>query len=87
MEEQLSSELELDGCAIDPREQGLRKMDEIESPYVELAKTCVDGIDVLKLRSKKTGILVYLAQVNGPSVDGFVCLGKEWNPPLIPALC
>ena len=47
------------------------------SPYIELAKTAVDGIDVLKLRSKKTGILVYLAQVNGPSVDGFVCLGKE----------
>lgn len=47
------------------------------SLYIELAKTSVDGIDVLKLRSKKTGILVYLAQVNGPSVDGFVCLGKE----------
>ena len=55
----------------------MRKTDEMESPYVELAKTSVDGIDVLKLRSKKTGILVYLAQVNGPSVDGFVCLGKE----------
>lgn len=49
----------------------------MDSPYIELAKTSVDGIDVLKLKSKKTGILVYLAQVNGPSVDGFVCLGKE----------
>lgn len=49
------------------------------SPYTELAQTSVNGIDVLKLRSKKTGILVYLAQVNGPSVDGFVCLGKEYG--------
>ena len=56
----------------------------MDSPYTELAKTSVNGIDVLKLRSKKTGILVYLAQVNGPSVDGFVCLGKEYDTGVAP---
>jgi Zn-dependent M16 (insulinase) family peptidase len=47
------------------------------SVYVILSKTAINGINVVKLKSKKTGILAYIAECSGPLVDGFVCLATE----------
>ena len=44
--------------------------------YIQLHSCVIEGINVLKLQSKRTGIVVYLGQVEGPSVDGFICLGR-----------
>ncbi len=43
--------------------------------YTELASCIVGGVEVRKLRSTKTGIVVCLAQVEGPLVNGYFCLG------------
>lgn len=43
--------------------------------YTELASCTVGGVEVRKLKSNKTGIVVCLAQVEGPLVNGYFCLG------------
>ena len=43
--------------------------------YRTLAECTVAGVRVQKLKSSRTGILVYLAQVEGPLVNGYFCLG------------
>jgi len=46
-------------------------------PYGTLAECTVAGVRVQKLKSTRTGILVYLAQVEGPLVNGYFCLGES----------
>jgi len=48
-------------------------------PYGTLAECTVAGVRVQKLKSTRTGILVYLAQVEGPLVNGYFCLGESWE--------
>lgn len=48
----------------------------IGRPYEVLASCTVGGVRVQKLRSTKTGIVVCLAQVEGPLVNGYFCLGQ-----------
>lgn len=43
--------------------------------YEELACCEVAGVHVRKLRSRKTGMLVCLAAVQGPMVNGYFALG------------
>ena len=44
--------------------------------YEPVAECTVAGVRVEKLRSTKTGIVVCLAHVEGPLVNGFFCLGE-----------
>lgn len=46
------------------------------SGYEEVATCTVAGVPVTKYRSKKTGLVVCTAQVEGPLVNGYFCLGK-----------
>ena len=42
----------------------------------ELVARCeVAGVTVQKFKSTRTGVVVCLAQVEGPLVEGFFCLG------------
>ena len=44
----------------------------------ELVADCeVAGVAVHKFKSIRTGLVVCLAQVEGPLVEGFFCLGKS----------
>lgn len=43
--------------------------------YETLACCGVGGVTVSKLRSLRTGLVVCLAQVDGPLVNGYICLG------------
>lgn len=44
----------------------------------ELVADCeVAGVVVRKFKSIRTGLVVCLAQVEGPLVEGFFCLGKS----------
>ena len=47
-----------------------------ESRYSTLATCTVAGVPVQKLKSTRTGIVVCLAQVEGPLVNGYFCLGR-----------
>ena len=47
----------------------------MESRYSTLATCTVAGVPVQKLKSTRTGIVVCLAQVEGPLVNGCFCLG------------
>ena len=51
----------------------------MESRYSTLATCTVAGVPVQKLKSTKTGIVVCLAQVEGPLVNGYFCLGKLYS--------
>lgn len=43
----------------------------------ELVAGCeVAGVTVQKFKSTRTGVVVCLAQVEGPLVEGFFCLGE-----------
>ena len=44
--------------------------------YELLASCTIGGVLAQKYRSQRTGIVVCLAQVEGPLVNGFFCLGK-----------
>lgn len=44
--------------------------------YEELASCKVAGVPIGKYRSLKTGLIVCIAQVEGPMVNGYFCLGK-----------
>ena len=44
--------------------------------YKELASCQVAGVRVSKYKSNKTGLVVCLAEVEGPLVNGYICLGK-----------
>ena len=46
--------------------------------YELLADCTVAGILVQKLRSTRTGLVVCVANVEGPLVNGYFCLG-EWQ--------
>ena len=48
------------------------------APMFDLVYTVTaDGnVPVTKYRSKKTGLTVFIAQVEGPLVNGYFCLGK-----------
>ena len=46
-----------------------------EKGYELLADCTVAGVLVQKLRSTRTGIVVCVAHVEGPLVNGYVCLG------------
>ena len=43
--------------------------------YSLLASCTIGGVPALKYRSSRTGITVCIAQVEGPIVNGFFCLG------------
>ena len=43
--------------------------------YEVLAECTVAGVLVQKLRSTRTGIVVCIAQIEGPLVNGYFCLG------------
>ena len=45
------------------------------SGFSLLASCEIEGIPAKKYRSLKTGIVVCIAQVKGPIVNGFFCLG------------
>ena len=47
-----------------------------EKGYELLAECTIAGVLVQKLRSTRTGIVVCIANVEGPLVNGFFCLGK-----------
>ena len=38
--------------------------------------TADGNVPIEKYRSKKTGLTVFIAQVEGPLVNGYFCLGK-----------
>ena len=44
--------------------------------YETLASCSVGGVPVSKLRSCRSGLVVCLASVEGPLVNGFICLGE-----------
>lgn len=44
--------------------------------YEELASCEVAGVSIGKYRSLKTGLVVCIAQVEGPMVNGYFCLGE-----------
>ena len=48
------------------------------APMFEIVYTVTaDGnVPITKYRSKKTGLTVFIAQVEGPLVNGYFCLGK-----------
>ena len=46
-----------------------------EKGYELLADCTVAGVLVQKLRSTRTGIVVCIAHVEGPLVNGYFCLG------------
>ena len=45
--------------------------------FVRVAGCEVAGVAVQKFKSSKTGLVVCLAQVEGPIVEGFFCLGEH----------
>ena len=47
-----------------------------EKGYELLSECTVAGVLVQKLRSTRTGIVVCLANVEGPLVNGYFCLGN-----------
>ena len=46
-----------------------------EKGYELLAECTVAGVPVKKLQSTRTGIVVCVANVEGPLVNGYFCLG------------
>ena len=46
-----------------------------DASFSQLASCNIGGVPVLKYRSSRTGIVVCIAQVEGPIVNGFFCLG------------
>ena len=44
--------------------------------FVRVAGCEVAGVAVQKFKSSRTGLVVCLAQVEGPIVEGFFCLGE-----------
>ena len=52
-------------------------MSAAEKSYEELASCKVAGVPVGKYRSLRTGLVVCIAQVEGPLVHGYFCLGKR----------
>lgn len=48
-----------------------------ENYQLEYSGKVADMIPVFKYRSKNTGIQVVVAQVEGPLVNGFFCLGTN----------
>lgn len=49
--------------------------------YELLADCTVAGILVQKLRSTRTGLVVCVANVEGPLVNGYFCLGEYSKTP------
>lgn len=47
-----------------------------EVSYELLAECTVAGVLVQKFRSTRTGLVVCIAHVEGPLVNGYFCLGK-----------
>ena len=45
--------------------------------FVRVAGCEVAGVTVQKFKSSRTGLVVCLAQVEGPIVEGFFCLGEH----------
>ena len=43
--------------------------------YETLASCIVGGVTISKLKSLRTGLVVCLAQADGPLVNGYICLG------------
>lgn len=48
-----------------------------EDGFVRVAGCAVAGVTIQKFKSSRTGLVVCLAQVEGPIVEGFFCLGKH----------
>ena len=44
--------------------------------FVRVAGCEVAGVTIQKFKSTRTGLVVCLAQVEGPTVQGFFCLGE-----------
>ena len=51
------------------------KMSSSSSSFVQVASCEVAGVAVKKYKSGRTGLVVCLAQVEGPLVNGYFCLG------------
>ena len=45
--------------------------------FVRVAGCEVAGVTIQKFKSSRTGLVVCLAQVEGPIVEGFFCLGEH----------
>ena len=45
--------------------------------FVKIASCQVAGVLASKYKSSRTGLVVCLAQVEGPLVNGYVCLGEQ----------
>ena len=50
--------------------------DAMPGGYEVLVECTVAGVLVQKLRSTRTGIVVCVAHVEGPLVNGYFCLGQ-----------
>ena len=49
----------------------------MSAPSYEKVASCeVANVPIAKYKSKKTGLVVCLARVEGPLVNGYFCLGK-----------
>ena len=44
--------------------------------FVRVAGCEVAGVTIQKFKSTRTGLVVCLAEVEGPIVEGFFCLGE-----------
>lgn len=48
-----------------------------EAGYECVASCRIGGVPVLKYVSKRTKMIISIAQVEGPLVNGYFCLGKK----------
>ncbi len=46
--------------------------------FTLVASCNIGGVPALKYRSLRTGIVVCIAQIEGPLVSGFFCLGTQY---------
>lgn len=61
-----------------PANRPITSLLKMAAPMFELVySVTADGnVPVTKYRSQKTGITVFIAQVEGPLVNGYFCLGE-----------
>ena len=45
--------------------------------FTEVSSCVISGVQVKKLKSNSTGLVVCIAQVEGPLVNGYFCLGNS----------
>ena len=55
--------------------------------FIRVAGCEVAGVTTQKFKSSRTGLVVCLAQVEGPIVEGFFCLGERTSLYLPHKLC